>query len=365
MLSAVATTGRTMQTSTMLRQALAPNLRTLISAVRVVRGAATARVGSVKETVPAAEPRAKPPGREVVVPADKTKISPVRGLFFGDLSSFQRNCLPYPQALSPEQKDTLRTMVDPVERFMASVPSSDIDRKHSIPPEVLDGLRSLGLFGLQIPEEYGGLGLSNTANARVVEEFWADASIAVTLMAHQVRPHYCAASSACVQQRCAERLWATASASMRRGVLVALAAIGSYVPCPLCYCYYLLVYARLQSIGLKGILLFGTPEQKARYLPKLASGEHIAAFALTEPTAGSDAAGIKLQATPTPDGKGYELNGSKMWISNGSIAQIYTVFARTPDSTAPGGSKVTAFIVDRDFGGVNPGPPEVGDVGSY
>jgi alkylation response protein AidB-like acyl-CoA dehydrogenase len=114
-----------------------------------------------------------------------------------------------------------------------------------------------------------------------------------------------------------------------------------------------------QSIGFKGILLFGTPEQKAKYLPQLASGEHVAAFALTEPTAGSDAASVKLTATPAPDGSGFTLNGSKMWISNGSTAAVLTVFARTPDPAGgPGATKLTAFIVERAFGGISNGPPE-------
>ena len=120
---------------------------------------------------------------------------------------------------------------------MSEVPSSQIDEQHSIPKEVLDGLKELGLFGLQIPEKYNGLELSNTGYTRVVEEMVMDPSIAVTAMAHQ-------------------------------------------------------------SIGLKGILLFGNEEQKAKYLPKLATGEHVAAFALTEPTVGSDAASIKTVAHP-------------------------------------------------------------------
>ena len=129
-----------------------------------------------------------------------------------------------------------------------NVDSSAIDRDACIPDNVLDGLKELGLFGLQIPTEQNGLGLSNTAYARVVEEVCVDGSIAVTLLAHQ-------------------------------------------------------------SIGLKGILLNGNDEQKARYLPKLASGEHIAAFALTEPSAGSDAGSVKSRAVLSEDGKHFVLNG--------------------------------------------------------
>ena len=79
-----------------------------------------------------------------------------------------------------------------------------------------------------------------------------------------------------------------------------------------------------------GITLLGTPEQKSKYLPKLASGEEFAAFALTEPASGSDAGSIRTRAELGPDGKTWILNGSKIWISNGGIAEVFTVFAQTP-----------------------------------
>ncbi|XP_032851702.2 complex I assembly factor ACAD9, mitochondrial isoform X3 [Tyto alba] len=152
---------------------------------------------------------------------------------------------------------------------------------------------------MQIPEEYGGLGLSNTMYARLGEITSLDGSIAVTLAAHQ-------------------------------------------------------------AIGLKGILMAGTDEQKAKYLPRLASGEHIAAFCLTEPGSGSDAASIQTRATLSEDGKYFLLNGSKVWISNGGLANIFTVFARTEvvDKDGQLKDKITAFIVERDFGGVSNGKPE-------
>ncbi|KAM6325178.1 complex I assembly factor ACAD9, mitochondrial isoform 1-T1 [Podargus strigoides] len=156
---------------------------------------------------------------------------------------------------------------------------------------------------MQIPEEYvfvpGGLGLSNTMYARLGEITSQDGSIAVTLAAHQ-------------------------------------------------------------AIGLKGILIAGTDEQKAKYLPRLASGEHIAAFCLTEPGSGSDAASIQTRATLSEDGKYFLLNGSKVWISNGGLASIFTVFARTEvvDKDGQRKDKITAFIVERDFGGVTHGKPE-------
>src|SRR5260370_32758166 len=101
---------------------------------------------------------------------------------------------------------------------------------------------------------------------------------------------------------------------------------------------------------MKGILLFGTAEQRRRYLPKLATGEMIAAFCLTESGAGSDAASIRTQAVKNDDGS-WTLNGEKIWITNGGIADLYTVFART--SSAAG--KITAFVVEAAWAGVSHG----------
>ena len=116
-----------------------------------------------------------------------------------------------------------------------------------------------------------------------------------------------------------------------------------------------------QSIGFKGILLCGTDEQKAQYLPKLATGEQFAAFALTEPSCGSDAGAIKTRAELNKEGTHWILNGGKIWISNGGIAEVFTVFAKTPvkdEATGTVTDKVSAFIVERSFGGVTNGPPE-------
>jgi acyl-CoA dehydrogenase family protein 9 len=104
-------------------------------------------------------------------------------------------------------------------------------------------------------------------------------------------------------------------------------------------------------------LLFGTPEQKQKYLPQLATGEHTAAFALTEPGAGSDAAAIKTRAELSPDGSHYILNGSKIWITNGGFADVFTVFARTSALEEGAKPKITAFIVERGMG-VKNGPNE-------
>src|SRR5204862_8312810 len=104
------------------------------------------------------------------------------------------------------------------------------------------------------------------------------------------------------------------------------------------------------SIGPRAIVLFGTEDQKRRYLPKLASGEWISAFALTEPEAGSDAANVQSTATPTADGSGFVINGQKRWITNGGLSRVLTVMARTP---TPDGreSKITAFLVTPDMPG--------------
>ncbi|CAG2179577.1 unnamed protein product, partial [Oppiella nova] len=112
-------------------------------------------------------------------------------------------------------------------------------------------------------------------------------------------------------------------------------------------------------IGFKGILLFGTDEQKAKFLPDLAAGKRVACFCLTEPSAGSDASAIKTKAELSPDGKHYVLNGEKIWISNGGIADVFTVFAKTPvrsETTGALEDKVTAFIVERGPG-LTSGPP--------
>jgi acyl-CoA dehydrogenase family protein 9 len=218
----------------------------------------------------------------------------MKSLFHGVIA--ESVIFPYPD-LSRTEGDNLNIMLDSVRKFCAAnVDSAKIDREHSIPQDVLKGLKDLGLFGMMIPQQYGGIGLSATAYARVIQEVAGlDASLAVTLAAHQ-------------------------------------------------------------SIGLKGILLFGTEEQKAKYLPKLATGEHIAAFALTEPSAGSDAAAIQTRAEQQPDGS-YVLNGSKIWITNGGYADVFTVFARTSPAEEGAKPRITAFIVERGWG-VKNGPNE-------
>ncbi|HSU59814.1 MAG TPA: acyl-CoA dehydrogenase family protein [Bryobacteraceae bacterium] len=106
------------------------------------------------------------------------------------------------------------------------------------------------------------------------------------------------------------------------------------------------------GIGTLPLLFFGTPQQKEKYLPRLASAELVAAYALTEPQAGSDALAARTRADLTPDGKQYILNGQKMWITNGGAADLFTVFAKV------GGEKFTAFLVERKFPGVSSGAEE-------
>ncbi|AWP03484.1 putative acyl-CoA dehydrogenase family member 9 mitochondrial [Scophthalmus maximus] len=219
-----------------------------------------------------------------------------KDLFLGQLNKAE--VFPFPE-IGNEELEELNQFVAPVEKFFSEeVDSAKIDREAKIPQETLDGLKELGLFGIMIPEEYGGLGLSNTMYARLAEITSLDGSIAVTLAAHQ-------------------------------------------------------------AIGLKGILIAGSEAQKQKYLPKLASGEHVAAFCLTESGSGSDAASIKTRATLSEDGKHYLLNGNKIWISNGGMADVMTVFART-EVTVDGAKKdkISAFIVERAFGGITSGKPE-------
>ncbi|KAL3059286.1 complex I assembly factor ACAD9, mitochondrial [Trematomus bernacchii] len=219
-----------------------------------------------------------------------------KDLFLGQVNKDE--VFPYPE-VSLEEVEEINQLVAPVERFFSEeVDSAKIDRDAKIPAETLNGLKELGLFGVMVPEEYGGLGLTNTVYARLAEITSLDGSIAVTLAAHQ-------------------------------------------------------------AIGLKGILIAGTEAQKQKYLPKLASGEHIAAFCLTEPGSGSDAASIQTRAVLSEDGTHYLISGSKIWISNGDMADVMTVFARTEvEVDGVKKDKITAFIMERAFGGVTSGKPE-------
>lgn len=212
---------------------------------------------------------------------------------------FDEKILIFPEVCSKSEIEDLEAFANPLEKYFTSIDTKSIDRNSKIPDDVMAQLKEFGLFGLQVPQDYGGLGLSATEYARVCEVTSLDGSIGVTLAAHQ-------------------------------------------------------------AIGLKGILQVGTDRQKEKYLPRLARGEHVAAFCLTEPSSGSDAASIQTRAKLSGDGKAYILNGEKIWITNGGIADVFTVFAKTEVTNAEGVTedKMTAFIVERAFGGVTSSPPE-------
>lgn len=269
---------------------ISPRLSSLISRYR---STATA---TVEDNVTPAQTEVK---KKAEIKPKETK-SFAMNLFRGRVMSDE--VFPYPEVLTNEQKEMLQALIDPTAKFFEEQNDAlKNDALEKVEDHVMEGLKALGAFGLQVPEELGGVGLSNTQYARLVEIVGShDLGVGITLGAHQ-------------------------------------------------------------SIGFKGILLFGTPEQKAQYLPKLASGENMAAYCLTEPSSGSDAASAKCRAELSPDGKHFILNGSKLWISNGGLAEIFTVFAQTPvkdEKTGETKDKLSAFIVERSFGGVSNGPPE-------
>ena len=229
-----------------------------------------------------------------------TSNSFVQNVFRGMIEPTQ--VFPFPVALDEEQRENLEMLVPIAESVMEEQNDPLLnDQLESVPEDTVNALRELGAFGLQVPVELDGVGLTNTQYARLTEVVGGN--------------------------------------DLEVGVF-----IGAY-----------------QSIGFKGILLAGTPEQKEQYLPKLATGEQFAAFALTEPSSGSDAGSIKTRAVLNEAGTHWILNGAKIWISNGGIAEIFTVFAKTPivdPITGTVTDKVSAFIVERSFGGVTNGPPE-------
>jgi alkylation response protein AidB-like acyl-CoA dehydrogenase len=193
---------------------------------------------------------------------------------------------PWPQPDSDEL-ESAKPWLEKVESFLReNVDGDAIDRESKVPKNVIDGLRELGCFGVKIPKEYGGLGYSQAIyNKMLSMAASVDAGVATLLSAHQ--------------------------------------SIG--VPEPL--------------------TLFGTQEQKERYLPKFAAGA-ISAFALTEEGVGSDPARMTTTAELTENGQAYILNGEKVWCTNGTVAEVIAVMAKT------GERKVTAFIVHTDWPGV-------------
>jgi len=209
----------------------------------------------------------------------------VRELFEGN---FRLDLIhPYPE-IDPAEVERARPFMERLKRFMQEEVDSDrIDREGKIPAEVIKGLQEMGAFGIKIPEEYGGLGLSQTSYTH-----------AIGLVTSQ------------------------------DGNLTALLSAA-------------------QSIGVPTPLkLFGTPAQKKQYLPRCAKGA-ISAFALTEPNVGSDPAAMSTVATLSEDGSHYVLNGEKLWCTNGTIADLMVVMARTSER------KISAFIVETDWEGVD------------
>src|SRR5690554_381562 len=189
----------------------------------------------------------------------------------------------------PEQ---LRALVDSVDRFVRDrlLPAEPIvEETDDIPADIIQDMRELGLFGLSVPEEYGGLGLTTEEEAHVI--------IALS--------------------------WASPAYRSLIGTTV--------------------------GIGSQGIVIDGTPEQKATFLPQLASGGKIASFCLTEPDAGSDAGSLRTRAVR--EGDHYVVNGTKRFITNAPQAGLFTLMART-DPNGKGAAGVSAFIVDADSPGI-------------
>ncbi|MEZ6140945.1 MAG: acyl-CoA dehydrogenase family protein [Zavarzinella sp.] len=191
-----------------------------------------------------------------------------KGLFFGHFNA--KLLFPYPK-LSAENEERVRKSVQEMKTFCAERIDADaIDRQADIPRTVIDGLAELGVLGMAAPAVYGGQDFTQQGYCRVMEVLGGHcSSTAVFVNAHH-------------------------------------------------------------SIGIRALLLFGTPEQQARWLPDLVSGKKLGAFALTEPQAGSDAANVQTNATPSEDGKGFVLNGEKRYITNAALADVLTVMARTP-----------------------------------
>jgi alkylation response protein AidB-like acyl-CoA dehydrogenase len=212
-----------------------------------------------------------------------------KGLFFGQFNA--PLLFPYPELKAEEKEMIERTVAEVRDFCMSKMDPAAIDRDADIPREVIEGLGQLGVLGMTAPQEYGGRGFSQQGNVRVLEAIGArDSAVAVFVNAHH-------------------------------------------------------------SIGIRALLLFGTAQQKQKWLPDLVTGKKLAAFALTEPEAGSDAANVQTTATPSADGQTYILNGTKHYITNGGIAGVLTVMARTPVVPGSGESKITAFLVTPDMPG--------------
>jgi acyl-CoA dehydrogenase family member 9 len=220
-----------------------------------------------------------------------------RGVFEGEI--LEDLVFPFPEPTAADE-ESLAAILDAFRSWAAdTLDPAQRDHDGRFPDAVRQGMAELGLMGLNIPEAYGGFGASAMVFNRVFGEIGAhDASLAVYFGAHQ-------------------------------------------------------------SIGIKGIILFGTEAQKQRWLPRCATGELVGAFCLTEPGSGSDAQAMLTTAVPSDDAAHYVLNGTKIWISNAGYAGVLTVFAKVP-VLVDGKQKqrVTAFIVDASSAGISLGKVE-------
>src|SRR3989442_1043485 len=211
-----------------------------------------------------------------------------KGLFQGHFVSDW--VMPYPRIPAAQQAELDKSLAELRQFLDDRLDPVAIDREADIPREVIDGLGRVGVLGMTASTEYGGRGFTQMANCKMLEEIGSRCgSTSVFVNAHH-------------------------------------------------------------SIGIRALLLFGTHEQKQKWLPKLVTGEQLGAFALTEREAGSDAANVQMQARPSEDGSHFILNGEKRYITNAAIAHELTVMARTP---VPGSDKtaVTAFLVTPDMPG--------------
>src|SRR5438093_2484600 len=216
------------------------------------------------------------------------KLGLAKGFFLGRFVADW--VMPYPTLRAHEQAEVGQSLAQLRAFLDAHLDPAAIDRQADIPREVIDGLARLGVFGMTAPREVGGSALSQMAYCRVMEE---------------------------IGSRCASTS----------------------------------IFVNVQhSVGMRALLLFGTPAQKRHWLPALVRGEKLAAFALTESEAGSDAANVQTVARPSANGSHFLLTGEKRYITSGAIAQVLTVMARTP---VPGRNEtaVTAFLVSPDLPG--------------
>src|SRR5436190_6832272 len=212
-----------------------------------------------------------------------------KGLFAGHFVSDW--VMPYPRIPAAQQAELDKTLAELRQMLDAELDPTAIDRQADIPRNVIDGLGRVGVLGMTATAEYGGHGFTQMANCKILEEIGRRcASTSVFVNAHH-------------------------------------------------------------SIGIRALLLFGTHEQKQRWLPKLCTGEWLGAFALTEREAGSDAANVQTTASPSDDGSHYVLNGEKRYITNTAISQVLTVMARTPVPGKPGKDAISAFLVTPDMPG--------------